>query len=248
MSGWLGPRSTTSLSFSVSEVGSIEEQARDLGEDVSDLVSRCLPSSPAISLTVVGDRIRIRPDGQGDQSGGIPLLVGGQRLAWLRLHYSCRPDVTGKYLAIDSGNFWVVSTKDRSPLFRFEFSYESRSAPHSHIQVHGERGALTHLLTRTGHDRPHEMSALHLPTGGSRFRPSLEDVIQFLIEDCGFESVEGWLEAVHEHRAVWRDKQTRAAARAMPQAAAEALRAIGYSVQAPYGGHPEPGRKARFAW
>ncbi|WP_127479080.1 hypothetical protein [Nocardioides pantholopis] len=232
----------------MSEIGSVEEQARDFGEDVSDLVSRCFPSSPAMSLTVVGDRIRIRPDGQGDQSGGIPLLVGEQHLAWLRLHYSCRPDVTGKYLAIDSGNFWVVSKRDRSPLFRFEFSYKSRSAPHSHIQVHGERGALTHLLTRTGHDRPHEMSALHLPTGGSRFRPSLEDVIQFLFEDCGFGSVDGWLEAVYEHRAVWRDKQTRAAARAMPQAAAEALEAIGYTVKAPEGGHPEPGRKARFAW
>lgn len=232
----------------MSDVGSIEEQAHEFGETVSDLVARCFRTAPAISLTIVGDRIRIRPDGQSDQSGGVPLLVRGHCLAWLRLHYSCRPDVTGKYLAIESGNFWVVSTKDRTPLFRFEFSYESRTAPHSHIQVHGERGALTHLLTRTGHDRPHEMSALHLPTGGSRFRPSLEDVIQFLIEDCGFESAEGWLDAVHEHRAAWRDKQTRAAARAMPQAAAEALEAIGYTVVAPTSGHPEPGRKARFSW
>lgn len=232
----------------MSDPASIEEQAREFGESVSDLLSRCMPSAPAISLSVLEDRIRIRPDGQGDQSGGVPLLVGGQQLAWLRLHYSCRPDRTGKYLAIDSGNFWVVSTKDRSPLFRFEFTYESRTAPHSHIQVHGERGALTHLLTRTGHDRPHEMSALHLPTGGSRFRPSLEDVVQFLFEECRFDSVDGWIEAVHQHRAAWRDKQTRAVARAMPQAAAEALEAIGYTVIAPEAGHPEPGRKARFAW
>jgi len=232
----------------VSDLGSVEEQAAKFAGEVSDLLSRSLPNVPAIDVVVLENRFRIRLDGQTEKVGGIPLHVRGQHLAWLRVHFSCRADKTGEYLAIDSGSFWILSARAVAPLFRFEFKYESRTAPHAHIQVHGERGALTHLLTRGGHDRPHDMSALHLPTGGSRFRPSLEDVIQFLVAECGIDPIEGWEEAVAEHRAHWRDIQTRAAARAMPEAAAAALETIGYTVTPPPGGHPEPGEKARHAW
>jgi len=92
---------------------------------------------------------------------------------------------TGQYLAVDGSKFWIVSTKNRSPLIRFWYEYDARTTPHSHIHVHAERGTLLHLLTRTQRARAHDMSALHLHTGGSRFRPDLEDVVQFLITECG---------------------------------------------------------------
>lgn len=229
----------------------LEAEARTFGDKIGDLLTRSLPKAPDILVSEVNGKVRIRPNGQlveDQEKGGVPLLIRDQHLAWLRINYSCRPDAARHYLAVDGSKFWIVSTKDRSPLFRFEFNYESRTSPHSHIQVHAERGTLTHLLTRCGHDRAHDMSALHLPTGGSRFRPNLEDVIQFLIEDVGVDPVDGWRDAVDEHRAEWRAIQTRAAARAMPHEAAEALRRLGYEVNPPPKGEPEPGRKARFAW
>jgi hypothetical protein len=236
----------------------LEAKAREFSDKIGALLAACFPGTPDMRVTPLGKRVRIRPDGQllatddptGDQSerGGVPLHVRGVLLAWLRINYSCRPDSTLEHLAIDSSKLWVVSTKDRSPLFRFEYVYDSRSAPHSHIQVHAERGTLSHLLARTGHNRPHEMSALHLPTGGARFRPDLEDVIQFLIVECGFDNLPDWKAAVDERRAEWRAIQTRAAARALPAEAAEALRKIGYTVTPPSEGDPDPGRNARFAW
>jgi hypothetical protein len=161
---------------------------------------------------------------------------------------TCRPDSTGKHLAVDGSKFWLVSTKDRSPLIRFEYEYDARTTPHSHIHVHAERGTLSHLLTRTRRDRAHDMSALHLPTGGSRFRPDLEDVVQFLIAECGVDKVAGWKQAVKERRAEWRAIQTRAAVRAMAPVAAEELRVAGYTVIPPEDGEPHLGRKARWAW
>jgi hypothetical protein len=226
----------------------LTEESRVFSDKVGHLLNRCFPNVPDMRVSPLDERVSIRPDGQTDKTAGIPLCAGGQHLAWLRIHFSCRPDEQRRYLAIDNATFWIVSTKDRSPLFRFEFCYDSHRAPHSHIQVHAERGALTHLLTRTGHGRPHEMSALHLPTGGSRFRPNLEDVIQFLITECGVDALEGWESAVEESRAEWRAIQTKAVTRAMPAEAAEALRLIGYTVTPPPEGDPEPGRKARFAW
>ncbi|MGN6130964.1 MAG: hypothetical protein ACTHOK_11550 [Nocardioidaceae bacterium] len=229
-------------------VEALEEQARVFSESVDGLLAACFPDAPGMHVTELDDRVRIRPDGQGPQSGGVPLLARGQQLAWLRFHYSCRLDQTEKYLAIDYSNVWIVSSKDRTPLFRFEYAYDSLTKPHAHIQVHGERGTLSHLLSRTRHGKPHDMSALHLPTGGARFRPNLEDVVQFLLQDCQFDAVDGWLDAVHERRAQWRAIQTRAAARAMAAEAAAELRELGYTVTPPPGGDPEPGRKARFAW
>lgn len=229
----------------------LEAEAQAFGDKIGDLLTRSLPKAPGILVSEVNKKVRVRPGGQtieGQERGGVPLFIQGQQLAWLRINYSCRPDAARRYLTVDGSKFWIVSTKDRSPLIRFEYVYDARNTPHSHIQVHAERGTLTHLLTRCGHDRAHDMSVLHIPTGGSRFRPNLEDVIQFLIQDVGVDFIEGWHSAVNEHRAEWRAIQTRTAARGMPHEAAEALRILGYQVIPPPQGEPEPGRKARYAW
>ncbi|NYD58839.1 hypothetical protein BKA08_003077 [Nocardioides marinisabuli] len=227
---------------------SLEDQARSFSDKIGTLLTQCLPDAPSMRVSVVGGKVRIRPDGQTGEQGGVPLHVDGTPLAWLRINYSCRSDSTRKYLAVDTSKLWIVSTRDRSPLFRFEYNYDSRTAPHSHIQVHAERGTLSHLLTRTGHGRSHDMSALHLPTGGARFRPDLEDVVQFVITECGFDSLDGWQDAVDERRAEWRAIQTRAAVRAMASVAAAELRDAGYTVIPPADGEPHLGRKARYAW
>lgn len=194
------------------------------------------------------DRCRIIPDGQAPKSGGVSLYARGEALAWLRISFLCRIDSANRYLAIDTCNFWIGSVKDRTPIWRFEYVRDARTDPCSHIQVHAERGSLSHLLARTGHDTPHEMRALRLPTGGPRFRPGLEDVIQFAIQECRFDSVAGWEGAVRAERAEWRGIQTRTAARGMPAEAAAALRELGYQVTPPPDGDPTPGRKARWAW
>lgn len=245
-SGWPGPRCRSSATSSVTSAPAdwLDTEARRFGDDVADLLSRTLPGAPAIKVDVVDEKLRIRTEGEG-----VPLRVNDNvELAWLRINFACQPDSSHKHLAVAVSTFWVVSRKARSPLLRFEYNRESRTTPHSHIQVHAERGAFSHLLARTGHERAHDLSALHLPTGGSRFRPGLEDVIQFLIVDCRVKSMDGWEQAVDEHRARWREIQTAAAARSMPGVAAKELRDLGYTVIPPEGGDPEPGRKARCAW
>jgi hypothetical protein len=224
------------------------DQATEFGDTVTRLLAESLPEAPAMELTTKGSRASLAPAGQTEKSGGIPLFASKHRLAWLRIDFLCRLDTTQEFLAIDKSKIWIVADVDSTPIFRFEFLYDADWVPHSHIQVHGERGALAHLLSQTGHKRPHNMSALHLPTGGARFRPNLEDVIQFLIADCGFDPVDTWEEAVARERADWRRVQTRAACRALPEEAAAQLSRMGYSVSPPPDGHPTPGQKALGAW
>jgi hypothetical protein len=223
-------------------------EATTFGDSLTRLLADCFADAPPMELTTKGRRANIAPLGQTERSGGVPLHASGKRLAWLRVTFLCRLDVTSEFLAIDKSKIWIVAQVDSTPIFRFEYLYEADWVPHSHIQVHGERGALAHLLSQTGHAEPHSMSALHLPTGGSRFRPNLEDVVQFLAVDCRFDMLDTWRSAVDLARARWRHIQMRAACRAMPEDAAAQLTMMGYQVTPPLGGHPAPGRKALYAW
>jgi hypothetical protein len=123
-----------------------------------------------------------------------------------------------------------------------------RNAPSAHIQVHGHRGALSHLLSQAGHATPHDMSALHIPVGGHRFRPCLEDFIQFLIAECKFDSKRQWRSQVEAGRARWRLRQAAAVSRDVPEVAARVLRSLGYSVTAPSEPPPEPSPKVLRNW
>ena len=230
------------------ETEDLASQVVRFANTIDDLVRGCLPDAPDVEVDQVGDRYRVQPVGQSEKNGGVPLSVDGERLAWLRPSYLCRLDGVNRFLAIDASKVWIIADVDKTPIFRFEYLYDADTVPHSHIHVHGQRGALSHLLSRTGHAAPHDMASLHLPTGGSRFRPNLEDVLQFLLSDCGFDAVGDWRAAVDRARAEWRATQVRAVTRALPEFAADQLADMGYTITPPPGGHPAPAMKALYAW
>ena len=227
----------------------LADQVDTFASKLDFLVAECFPDSPGVAVTSLGGRYGISPTDQANRrGGGVPLSVDGEVLAFLRFNYFCRLDITQKFLAVDQSKVWIVAAVDRTPIFRFEYLYQADRVPHSHIQVHGQRGALSHLLSRAGHTSPHDMSALHLPTGGARFRPNLEDVIQFLITDCNFAHLPTWRAAVERERTEWRVIQTRAVVRAMADVAAGQLESMGYTVRPPADGHPERGGRAQRGW
>lgn len=227
---------------------SLTALARSFGDTLTALIADCFPKAPELEAVTSGTRVKIQPIGQTEKVGGIPLCVDGLTLAWLRIDILCRLDTSGGHLAVDRSKIWVVAELDSTPAFRFEYVLEAQTVPHSHIHVHAERGALSHLLSRAGHGKPHNLSSLHLPTGGRRFRPSVEDVVQFLIGDCGFDGEPDWKSAVLRTRAEWRRTQMRTAVRALPQEAANRLQAMGYTAIPPHGAHPAPSVAALESW
>jgi len=206
---------------------SVADQALEFAQELGALLSRTLPSAPNVNAEFIEDRAVVRPD------EAVPVLVAGERLASLEVHLRCMPDHRGEWLAVESSTFKVSLDVDRTPLLRIEFLRSPHTAPSAHLQIHAQRGALTHLLSKAGHGAPHEMSKLHFPLGGARYRPCLEDVIQFLISECRVDSLPNWEDAVCEGRETWRRKQARAVARDFPTEAAETLKRLGYSVTAP---------------
>lgn len=169
----------------------------------------------------------------------MPLTVAGKTVAYLGCSMDQELDRAGRYLKTTGSKVTVWSKIDRTPLIRLEYDATMRGAPISHWQIHAERGAMSHLL---GHayglpgaavSRPHDFSSLHFPLGGERFRPCLEDVIQFLIEECGIDSKDNWRTVIEAGREKWRRIQLRSAVRDAPEEAASVLRHLGYTVESP---------------
>ncbi|MFT4042856.1 MAG: hypothetical protein QM673_06805 [Gordonia sp. (in: high G+C Gram-positive bacteria)] len=172
----------------------------------------------------------------------VPLYTGsdepsGQQLARLEVRAWCCLDTSGRYLAIQESRYALVAEVDRTPILRYEYERVSSSKPGAHVQIHAHRGALSHLLSRTGVANPHSMESLHLPVGGDRFRPCLEDVVEFLVVECGFYCRPGWAQAVKFGRMNWRRYQLASAVRDCPSEAVNVLERLGYTVIPPEGGH-----------
>jgi hypothetical protein len=204
------------------KLGSFEDQFTRFAQDFSDLLSGVFNGVPDVVAKHLDERSQIFVE--------VPLCVGAEELAKLKVDVWCCPDSDGTYLAVHESTYQLIASLDRAPIIRFEYEREGRTKPRAHVQVHAHRGALSHLLSRSGHPSPHSMESLHPPVGGERFRPILEDVIEFLVVECRFTALAGWRIPVAEGRERWRRLQTRTAVRDCPSEAVVALRSLGFQV------------------
>ncbi|MCS0498580.1 hypothetical protein [Protaetiibacter mangrovi] len=186
-----------------------------------------------------GERYIVQPVDPHNNLQKIPLFVGGVELASLRVVFYLEMDSVETWLKAVRTDFAVHSTLDRTPLLRLEYRADMHSDPIAHWQIHAERGSMSHLLARAHHVRPdvvakpHDMSSLHFPVGGERFRPCLEDVLQFLVHECGIDAQPNWLDAVESGRVQWRRFQLRTAVRDAQAEAAAVLAQHGWTVTPP---------------
>lgn len=225
--------------------GDLQQQAEEFGQEMAGLLSATLPKLPVPPLEILqhNDRVIIRsPDGDP-----LPLYIRGEHLAGMKLSVACTVDSAGTYLAVAESTFNLLAKLDRTPVYRFHYRRTPALEPTAHIHVHAHRGALSHLLSQAAHAQPHDISSLHIPVGGSRFRPCLEDFVQFLIMECGFDSEVGWRAHVEEGRERWRCRQAGAVVRDVPEEAARVLRELGYTVELP-SPLPQPAIRALRNW
>ena len=226
-------------------------RSEEFAAEVGDLLRDSLGADVQIVSVRFGERYAVRPAGDGARQQRIPLTVSGEHLADLSLALYQTLDHSGRHLKTTRSDFGVFSTLDRTPLVRLEYRSDMSEDPVCHWQFHAERGAFTHLLSIANSNdarrvpTPHDLSKVHLPVGGERFRPGLEDLIEMLIRDCGVDSAEGWREALAAGRERWRHRQFRTSVRDLQDEAASVLRAHGWTVDPPdvaYAPHLQPYR------
>ena len=245
------PRLTAPDDSSLS-LTAFNDAVRNFFSDIDRAVSGCFvspdrevtaehPAEPGRLRAVVDARVALV------QPGSDPKAKGAD-LATLRVNYKLCTDAFSQWLAVEHSTFELKASIDRAPIIRWDYDRDAHSKPSSHVQVTAHRGALSHLLSQLGHPTPHSLESLHIPTGGARFRPCLEDVVEFLIADCGFSGKRGWRKVVREGRAKWRRIQTGVVVRDAPAVAADALRRLGYTVTPPEGGDPAESLHKLHGW
>jgi len=187
-------------------------EAEAFADDIADLLDRTVTVDAAVRAQVRGARILVgafQPDGEATS---IPLQVRGEHRLDLRVRFQCEWDFARRFLAIASSEFALKLPHVSEPLIRFDYLRSHTWSP-AHVQLHGESAALGWLHAFTGSTKPPKVQELHLPVGGKRLRPSVEDVLEFAIRDLGVDPHPGAQQRIDEGRTRWRRRQVMAAIR-----------------------------------
>jgi hypothetical protein len=216
----------------------LETQVQEFASDVATRVLMCLEGAPQPNeLTIESN------DGRFvfTYRQTLHAIAGEISIGIVQLDYALGFDRAGRHLAVHNSSFQLKDRRGKKPIVRIEYVRDARTIPCSHVHVHGESGLFTEFLAATGHKSAAAISSIHVPTGGDRFRPCIEDFVQFLIEECGVAGREGWRDEVFEGREAYRQIQTAAAVRDRPEVAIAELKRLGLSVTGELDdGRPEP--------
>lgn len=241
---------------------SLEGQARLFAENLTETVRALVPGCDGFDAGLLSDRAG-RPERfwvRQDPPSGIPLAVGGAPILTLKVDYHCCLDGVDRWLAVDEAHVKVFegARAAREPLFHYHYRRDGADdVPSAHVHVHAHRDAFSHVLahaganTKRGKERAQSgevarIADLHFPLGGHRFRPCLEDVLEFLVTEFGVDHPDGALEALRRGRAAWRRNQVRTVVRDAPAEAIAALDALGYDIKLRPGFTPPPVRVDRL--
>lgn len=177
----------------------------------------------------------------------IPIQVGGSTAEnsrlWLNVWFKVKFDSDSQYLTVQQSLFsFVLDKQSERPAVRIEYDRDKGYEPDdrdqgihrrgaAHVQIHGVSEEIAYIQGLNGTKKLRNLSKFHIPVGGRRFRPSLEDFIEFLrLEDLISELHSGWQDVLIKHRAKWLEIQLRSAIRSDPDTAAEVLRTMGFLV------------------
>lgn len=199
--------------------------SRDFAETVQRLLNTTICNNVRIGTAVSADP-RIVAIGHGVGGSRIdtrrfPVAISkGKPRSWLKVGYSLRMDPSGDHLAVNKSFIEVYAADDdKMALCRFDYERDKQGYPESHLQVYGESVA---LAAWSGNPR-RQLDRLHLPTGGRRYRPALEDVIEFLIVEGLADGRAGWRDVLSAERESYWRIQLRAAIRRDPWTALAAV-------------------------
>jgi hypothetical protein len=195
-------------------VPDLEADARGFAAEVSSLLNLTVTDGVRISavLTDTGTCIVGKGVGRSNfRAEPIPLTLGKKApRCWLRVAHTFQLDEEGEHLAARKTDYSLYADESASEML-FHYDYDREPAndyPQAHFQINGVADTLVNLC---GGDRP--LKDLHFPVGGKRFRPALEDVVEFLVVEGLADGRPRWRDALEESRRGWHQLQLLAAVR-----------------------------------
>ncbi|MFI1535591.1 hypothetical protein [Streptomyces anandii] len=136
---------------------------------------------------------------------------------WMDVSYQLRLDAEREHLMVQQSFFGVFGAKDaKHGLFHYDYERDKADGyPDAHLQVYAH-SELFAKLNDPKTDTGRSLAQLHFPVGGKRFRPCLEDVIEFLVAERLVEARDGYEKILEAGREGFRRNQLMAAMRRDP--------------------------------
>jgi hypothetical protein len=133
---------------------------------------------------------------------------------WMDVSFQLRLVAEREHLMVHKSFFGVFGSQDaKHGLFHYDYERDKADGyPDAHMQVEATSALLT-ALNDPKCDPGRSLAQLHFPVGGKRFRPCLEDVIEFLIVERLVEAREGYEKILETGRERFRKNQLMAAMR-----------------------------------
>lgn len=165
-------------------------EAARFADELSHLLNCTV--SDGIRLTAVTDR-----EGQQARIGYgitptnlvksrlVPLALRGAADLYLGLLYRMGPDDARKYPMVRSSVMYLSPDADGSrTLLHYDYERGKDDYPEAHLQVCAESDAWREVTRRYG-PKGRSLERLHLPVGGRRYRPTVEEVRSRLVRAAG---------------------------------------------------------------
>lgn len=194
-----------------------------------------------LAVTQVADTFVVGPDPvTGESWARLPMVRRGatEGLLELRVAYRLGLDEEREHLQVNTSAFglWIAATQKKPrPAIRIEFDRQATAKAQAHVHIHAESTEIGWLYGAAGRPVP-RTAELHIPLGGRRFRPTLEEFLWFIDSEGFFKD---WADP-SEFRTVlsnsfreWEKRQARATVRRHPEAAVQQLESMGYRVIPP---------------
>jgi hypothetical protein len=226
--------------------GDLEEKVFDFMLEIMEMLAKIIPNglvgleSSVVRMRGGGVAVTVEPT----EELGLRLDIEGTETFRLVVQYRLVLSPVSHLVSVERSTFKVNVRGSARPLFTVDYLRDSGSdVPSAHYNVHAERQDMTDALAATGARRrgkiyqkrvakgdPPRFGDVHFPTGGHRFRPCLEDVLEMMIIEFDIDTISGAGAALHEGRLRWRKRQLAAAVSDDPMNAVAELERLGFTV------------------
>lgn len=226
--------------------------AEGFAEELTETVRGVLPGAPRFHAFLSKTRFWVTPVDDARKQRPVVLTINGDPRLDLEVSFYCHWNTNRAFLAVDQSHvklYYHGRGAQRVPLLRYEYERGWTDPPGAHVHVHAHRDELAYLLRlaergqpqeRMAKDRLPQLSEIHFPVGGHRFRPCFEDVLLMIIREFAVDKEPEWRDVIDRAIQRWRTKQLCAAVQDVPEVAADKLRKLGWTVEPPPGIVPRP--------
>ncbi len=151
---------------------------------------------------------------------------------WMDVSFQLRLDAEREHLMVHKSFFGVFGAESaKHGLFHYDYERDKADGyPDAHLQVDAS-SELFATLNDPKCDVGRSLPQLHFPVGGKRFRPCLEDVIEFLIVERLVAARDGYEKVIEAGREGFRKNQLMAAMRRDPATVEAFVERYGVSAQ-----------------